>query len=121
LFILCLVKYFCSGYSLKAVNLSCNISNDSKGLEKNKKYEDLLSLISKAYGYSYEAYFLKSDIVTKLFEYCQTSLADEESFTKFKKRRGLCVNGGNFDNIAHYLSCNFWHIFNTRLNKREII
>jgi predicted DNA-binding protein YlxM (UPF0122 family) len=42
-------------------------------------------------------------------------------FSKFKKRRGLCVNGGNFDNTAHYLSCNFWHIFNIRLNKREII
>ncbi|VVM20826.1 hypothetical protein BSPWISOXPB_8443 [uncultured Gammaproteobacteria bacterium] len=27
---------------------------------------------------SYEAYFLKSDIVSKLFEYCQTSLIDEE-------------------------------------------
>jgi hypothetical protein len=97
-----------------------------------------LSLISKAYGYSYEAYgysyeayFLKSDIVSKLFEYCQTSLTDEESFKKIVrskinnqslyKGRGLCVNGGNFDNIAHYLSCNFWHIFNTRLNKREII
>jgi hypothetical protein len=40
----------------------------SDKLKKNKKYEDLLSLISKAYGYSYEAYFLKSDIVTKLRE-----------------------------------------------------
>jgi hypothetical protein len=46
-----------------------------------------LSLISKAYGYSYEAYFLKSDIVTKLFEYCQTSLADEESFTKIVRSK----------------------------------
>jgi hypothetical protein len=99
-----------SGTSL----ISDSIKEKSFKLKRNKKYEDLLSLISrehKAYGYSYEAYFLKSDIVSKLFEYCQTSLTDEES----------CVNGGNFDNTAHYLSCNFWHIFNIRLNKREII
>uniref|UniRef100_UPI0010AF7168 hypothetical protein n=1 Tax=bacterium endosymbiont of Bathymodiolus sp. 5 South TaxID=1181670 RepID=UPI0010AF7168 len=63
-------------------------------LKKNKKYEDLLSLISKAYGYSYEAYgysyeayFLKSDIVTKLFEYCQTSLIDEEFFKKIVRSK----------------------------------
>ena len=66
----------------------------SDKLKKNKKYEDLLSLISKAYGYSYEAwgysyeaYFLKSDIVTKLFEYCQTSLTDEESFKKIVRSK----------------------------------
>jgi hypothetical protein len=46
------------------------VSDASDKLKRNKKYEDLLSLISrehKAYGYSYEAYFLKSDIVSKLF------------------------------------------------------
>jgi hypothetical protein len=66
----------------------------SDKLKKNKKYEDLLSLISKAYGYSYEAwgysyeaYFLKSDIVFKLFEYCQTSLTDEESFKKIVRSK----------------------------------
>ena len=66
----------------------------SDKLKKNKKYEDLLSLISKAYGYSYEAYgysyeayFLKSDIVTKLFEYCQTSLIDEEFFKKIVRSK----------------------------------
>ena len=66
----------------------------SDKLKKNKKYEDLLSLISKAYGYSYEAwgysyeaYFLKSDIVTKLFEYCQTSLTDEEFFKKIVRSK----------------------------------
>ncbi|VVM23255.1 hypothetical protein BSPWISOXPB_1427 [uncultured Gammaproteobacteria bacterium] len=69
-------------------------SDASDKLKKNKKYEDLLSLISKAYGYSYEAwgysyeaYFLKSDIVTKLFEYCQTSLTDEESFKKIVRSK----------------------------------
>jgi energy-converting hydrogenase A subunit M len=37
--------------------------------------------------YSYEAYFLKSDIVSKLFEYCQTSLPDEESFKKIVRSK----------------------------------
>jgi hypothetical protein len=41
-------------------------------LKRNKKYEDLLSLISR----EHKAYFLKSDIVSKLFEYCQTSLTE---------------------------------------------
>ena len=58
-------------------------SDASDKLKKNKKYEDLLSLISNRHKiYGYEACFLKSDIVSKLFEYCQTSLIDEEFFNE---------------------------------------
>jgi hypothetical protein len=47
-----------------------------------------LSLISNRHKiYGYEAYFLKSDIVSKLFEYCQTSLPDEESFKKIVRSK----------------------------------
>ncbi len=64
------------------------VSDASDKLEKNKKYEDLLSLISNRHKiYGYEAYFLKSDIVSKLFEYCQTSLPDEESFKKIVRSK----------------------------------
>ena len=59
------------------------VSDASDKLKRNKKYEDLLSLISR----EHKAYFLKSDIVSKLFEYCQTSLTDEESFKKIVRSK----------------------------------
>ncbi|VVM18533.1 hypothetical protein BSPWISOXPB_1436, partial [uncultured Gammaproteobacteria bacterium] len=58
------------------------LSDASDKLKKNKKYEDLLSLISNRHKFYGEACFLKSDIVSKLFEYCQTSLIDEEFFNE---------------------------------------
>ena len=55
------------------------VSDASDKLEKNKKYEDLLSLVDGDDKY-HKALFLKSNVVSSLFEYCQTSLIDKQSF-----------------------------------------
>jgi hypothetical protein len=55
------------------------VSDASDKLKKNKKYEDLLSLVDGDDKY-HKALFLKSNVVSSLFEYCQTSLIDKQSF-----------------------------------------
>ncbi len=59
--------------------------DESSKFEKDTKYEDLLRLIE---GDDWNiSSFLKSDVVSILRQYCQTSLVDEESLVKIIKSK----------------------------------